>query len=199
LAEPRLHAADPATTKSINPLGWTNSRYNDYSPVMAGVVLREIRQTRPFRSIEEEIVVGLQLAAHRVLAPWAHILADRARLTPTQYNLLLIVRGAGAGGRTCAEIGERLITRDPDVTRLLARMVRRGLVRRDPDPRDRRAARVRITPRGRALLRRLDPVVAELPARLLGALTRRQLEDLRARLEAAIDSVNRATARPNQE
>jgi DNA-binding MarR family transcriptional regulator len=160
---------------------------------MAGIILREIRQAKPFASLEEEVLVGVQLAAHRMLAPWARILADRADLTPTQYNVLRILRGAGAGGRTCTEIGERLITRDPDVTRLLGRMVRQGLARREADAADRRVARIRITPRGRALLRRLDPVVTELPGRLLQGLTRRELEDLHARLEAVIDSVNQSS------
>jgi DNA-binding MarR family transcriptional regulator len=159
---------------------------------MAGVIQREIQQTKPFPSLEEEVIVGLQLAAHRLLAPWTRVLAERADLTPTQYNLLRILRGAGAEGRTCSEIGERLITRDPDVTRLLERLVRRGLARRDVDPADRRVARIRITPPGRAVLRRLDPVVTELPGRLLQGLRRRELEELRARLEAVIESVNQS-------
>jgi len=159
---------------------------------MPSVILREIQQTKPFPSLEEEVIVGLQLAAHRLLAPWSRVLAERADLTPTQYNLLRILRGAGAEGRTCSEIGDRLITRDPDVTRLLERLVGRGLVRREADPADRRVARIRITPEGRAVLRRLDPAVSELPARLLRGLRRRELEDLRARLEAVIESVNQA-------
>jgi len=159
---------------------------------MAGVIQREIQQTKPFPSLEEEVLVGLQLAAHRVLAPWARILGARAGLTPTQYNLLRILRGAGAEGRTCSEIAERLITRDPDVTRLLGRLARRGLVRRDADPADGRVARIRITPQGRAVLRRLDPAVIELPGRLLQGLRRRELEELRARLEAVIESVNQS-------
>jgi DNA-binding MarR family transcriptional regulator len=160
---------------------------------MPGAILRELRQTRPFGSLEEEILVGLQLAAHRVVAPWARILAERADLTPTQYNVLRILRGASAGGRTCGEIAERLITRDPDVTRLLGRLARRGLVRRAADRSDRRVARIRITGRGRAVLRRLDPVVAELPRRLLAGLSRRDRETLHARLEAVIESTGRAS------
>jgi DNA-binding MarR family transcriptional regulator len=163
---------------------------------MPGAILREIRQTRPFPTLEEEVVVGLQLAAHRLMAPWTRVLADRADLTPTQYNLLRILRGAGAAGRTCGEIAERLITRDPDVTRLLGRLTRRGLIRREADPADRRVARIRITPTGRALLRRLDPVIAELPGRLLGGLKRRELEALRSHLEAVLDSVTQSNAEP---
>jgi DNA-binding MarR family transcriptional regulator len=162
---------------------------------MPGAILREIRQTRPFPSVEEAVVVGLQLAAHRLMAPWARVLAERADLTPTQYNLLRIVRGAGAAGRTCTEIAERLITRDPDVTRLLARLTRRGLLRRAPDPRDRRVGRIRLTPRGRSVLARLDRLVAVLPTRLLHGLSRRQLRDLHALLEDVIDSVNQEGAR----
>lgn len=153
---------------------------------MSGVILRALRQTRPFGSLEEEIIVGVQMAAHRLVAPWARILDDRADLTPTQYNLLRILRGAGRDGRTCSEIAERLITRDPDVTRLTERLVRRGLARRDVDRVDRRVARIRITQEGSALLRRLDPVIAELPRRLLRGMDTKQQRALLAGLEMLI-------------
>jgi DNA-binding MarR family transcriptional regulator len=166
---------------------------------MAGVILRELRQTRPFGSLEEEILVGLQLAHHRVLAPWARLLAERANLTPTQYNLLRILRGAGRDGWTCSEIAERLITRDPDVTRLLERLIRRRLIRRTPDSADRRAARIRITPQGRAVLGRLDAAVAELPGRVLSRLSRPDRRQLHAGLERVIESVSHLNAKTKTE
>jgi DNA-binding MarR family transcriptional regulator len=175
------------------------SRCNDYYADMPAVILRELRQTRPFGSLEEEILVGVQLAAHRLLAPWARILAEQADLSPPQYNLLRILRGAGPSGRTCTEIAERLITRDPDVTRLTERLVRRGLARREADAADRRVARIRITARGRAVLRDLDPVVAELPRRLLKGLSRRDLRSFHARLEAVIASATHANVQGREE
>jgi DNA-binding MarR family transcriptional regulator len=145
---------------------------------MPAVILRELRQTRPFGSLEEEILVGVQLAAHRLLAPWARILAERADLSPPQYNLLRILRGAGPSGRTCTEIAERLITRDPDVTRLTERLVRRGLARREADAADRRVARIRI---------------------LLKGLRRRDLRSFHARLEAVIASATHANVQGREE
>jgi DNA-binding MarR family transcriptional regulator len=80
-------------------------------------------------------------------------------LTDSQYNVLRILRGAGTKGLRCSEIGERMITRDPDITRLLNRLERRRLVGRHRDTRDRRVIHIRITAAGSAILQELDPEV----------------------------------------
>jgi MarR family transcriptional regulator, organic hydroperoxide resistance regulator len=77
-------------------------------------------------------------------------------LTGTQYNALRILRGAGADGLPCSEIGDRMITHDPDITRLLNRLEERGFVERTRDKRDRRVIYGRISAAGLKLLREMD-------------------------------------------
>src|SRR5947207_6043374 len=71
-----------------------------------------------------------------------------ADISPTQYNALRILQGAGKDGWSCSEVAERMVTRDPDITRLIDRLERRGLVQRVRSAEDRRIVRVRITPQG---------------------------------------------------
>src|SRR5205807_5118182 len=80
-------------------------------------------------------------------------------LTGTQYNALRILRGAGADGIPCSEIGQRMITRDPDITRLLDRLQKRGLVERSRGRQDRRVIYGKITAAGLKLLRDMDAPV----------------------------------------
>src|SRR5579863_8130617 len=83
-----------------------------------------------------------------------------ADVSPTQYNVLRILRGAPEG-LCCQEIGKRMITRDPDITRLLDRLEKRALVSRCREAKDRRTVLTRITPQGLRLLSELDAPVAE--------------------------------------
>lgn len=83
-----------------------------------------------------------------------------AGLTPAQYNVLRILRGAGAEGLGCNAIADRMITRDPDMTRLLDKLEARDFVTRARSKVDRRVVSVKITPAGLALLARLDEPVA---------------------------------------
>ena len=78
-------------------------------------------------------------------------------LSPTQYNALRILRGAGVDGLPCTEVGARMISRDPDITRLVDRLEKRGLVTRGRGTEDRRVVRARITTAGLELLRRTRP------------------------------------------
>ena len=111
-------------------------------------------------------------------------------LSPTQYNALRILRGAGAEGRACTEIAERMINRDPDITRLLDRLERRGLVARCREGRDRRVITARITTAGLGLLEGLDLAIDEFNRRMLGPLGERQLQTLLNLLEAAREQTN---------
>jgi DNA-binding MarR family transcriptional regulator len=88
-------------------------------------------------------------------------------LSATQYNVLRILRGSPEG-LPCGEIAARMITRDPDVTRLLDRMEKRGLISRSRDKKDRRTVIGRITPEGRRLLARLDGPIQEIHRKQLG-------------------------------
>lgn len=98
-------------------------------------------------------------------------------ISATQYNVLRILRGAPKG-LTCSEIANRMITRDPDITRLLDRLEKRSLIRRSRETTDRRVVHTRITPEGRALLARLDGPVHEAHRKQLGHLGRERLRAL---------------------
>jgi DNA-binding MarR family transcriptional regulator len=98
-------------------------------------------------------------------------------LSPTQYNVLRILRGS-PDGLTCGEIGNRMITRDPDITRLLDRLEKRNVISRCRETKDRRMVLTRIAPEGLELLARLDEPVQATHRRLLGHLGRQRLRDL---------------------
>ena len=98
-------------------------------------------------------------------------------LSSTQYNVLRILRGAPEG-LPCGEIGNRMITRDPDITRLLDRMEKRGLIERWRETKDRRVVQARITPEGLKVLVRLDEPVEAGHREQLGHLGRERLKAL---------------------
>ena len=105
-------------------------------------------------------------------------------LSSTQYNVLRILRGAAPEGLTCGEIGERMLTRDPDITRLLDRLEKRGLVSRCREAEDRRMVLTRIAPQGLELLARLDEPVRAIHRKQLGHLGRERLQQLAELLAA---------------
>ena len=121
----------------------------------------EIHQTRAFATIEEELLVSL-LRTTDVLHERFEAMIRPFNISMTQYNVLRILRGAEPGGRTCGEIGERMIAREPDVTRLLERLEKAGLIRRTRDSKDRRVVVTRITNSGLKLLDELEPKLREL-------------------------------------
>jgi DNA-binding MarR family transcriptional regulator len=151
---------------------------------MPGRLQREIKQSRPFECLEVEATVSLARTADALLRDLEGPLKD-AGLSPTQYNVLRILRGAGPAGLACREIAERMITRDPDITRLLDRLERQGLVERRREMHDRRVVTTRIRPAGLQLLKSLDRPVVELNRRRLGHLGPRRLRALIALLDAA--------------
>src|SRR5438132_5082412 len=104
-------------------------------------------------------------------------------LSATQYNVLRILRGA-PDGLTCGEIANRMITRDPDITRLLDRLEKRGLIARCRETKDRRMVLTRITPEGLKLLAGLDEPVQEAHRKQLGHLGREQRRILSELLSA---------------
>jgi DNA-binding MarR family transcriptional regulator len=105
-------------------------------------------------------------------------------LSSNQYNVLRILRGA-PDGLPCGEIGNRMITRDPDITRLLDRLEKRSLIGRCRETKDRRMVMARITPEGLKLLARIDEPVRETHRRQLGHLGRERLRALTSLLQAA--------------
>jgi DNA-binding MarR family transcriptional regulator len=105
-------------------------------------------------------------------------------LSPTQYNVLRILRGSPQG-LLCGEIASRMITRDPDVTRLLDRLEKRGLISRCREARDRRTVMGRITPEGLKVLARLDGPVLAAHRQQLGHLGQERLRTLADLLEVS--------------
>jgi DNA-binding MarR family transcriptional regulator len=159
---------------------------------MAGLKL-DIIQERAFSSVEEEAFLNLLRTSdllhrefHRRTRDWG--------VTSTQYNVLRILRGAQPGGLTCAAIGSRMITSDPDITRLLGRLKALKLVRQRRDRRDRRVVWTQISESGLELLKTMDPHIDQIPRELLGHLTGTELAEMIRLLELARKSTDEAHA-----
>ena len=108
----------------------------------------------------------------------AEQLVKTAGLTGAQYNVLRILRGAGPEGLACREIGERMISHDPDITRLLDRMEKRGLITRERQTDDRRVVKTCVTAKGLELLKTLDHPVRDLHKRQFRGMSATQLNGL---------------------
>jgi DNA-binding MarR family transcriptional regulator len=142
-------------------------------------------------SLEAEAFISL-LKTSDALARGHDELLKTAGLSVAQYNVLRILRGASATGDTglrCAEVGNRLITRDPDVTRLLDRLEKQALIVRARSEEDRRVVTTRITQKGLELLAELDDPIEALHKRQLGHLTPGTLRALCGLLEDARSAV----------
>jgi DNA-binding MarR family transcriptional regulator len=131
--------------------------------------------TTKSRSLEQEAFLSVQRTAD-LLARGAEEAIKGSGLSGTQYNVLRILRGAGPGGLCCGEVAARMITHDPDITRLLDRLEKRGLIVRARDSKDRRIITVRITAEGLRLLAKLDGPIEEFHRRQLGHLGKRRLQ-----------------------
>lgn len=149
---------------------------------MAAHLRDEIRQNRPFAGPHQEA----HLAVARTAAVLEHALAEALKpydITPTQYNVLRILRGAGETGLCRNEVSERMVARVPDATRLLDRMEAAGLIERSRDDQDRRFVTTRISQVGRKLVDSLDDPMNELHRQHFGELTKEQLDELISSLE----------------
>jgi DNA-binding MarR family transcriptional regulator len=144
----------------------------------------DIKQQKPFESPEHEAYLNLVRTATALMRREAELLKSHD-LTPAQFNVLRILRGAGGDGLICRVIGERMLTWDPDVTKLLDRLEARGLVTRERQPRDRRAIVACVTPKGLSMLRQVDKPMLDMVIGLLGHLGEKKLKTLSALLEAA--------------
>jgi DNA-binding MarR family transcriptional regulator len=123
-------------------------------------MLSELHQNKPFADPAEELYLSLIRTADMLTRYSSRLLKD-VGISHAQYNVMRILRGAGAEGLPCGEISQRLITRDPDVTRLLDRLATRGLVERGRSAGDRRVVSAKITEAGLALLADLDRPILE--------------------------------------
>ena len=134
--------------------------------------------------LEERVFVSLLRTAD-ALSRAGEGLLKSYNLSATQYNVLRILRGAGGNGVACCELGSRLISRDPDITRLLDRMESRGLIARARETQDRRVVKTRITEEGMRILAELDEPVREWHRRQLRHITGKDLRHLESLLDRA--------------
>jgi DNA-binding MarR family transcriptional regulator len=137
---------------------------------------------KPFKSVEEEAILSIA----RTAAILEHAGAEALKpfnLTITQYNVLRILRGAGDPGLCRNEVGERLVTKVPDVTRLLDRMEASELIVRQRGGDDRRFVATRITEKGLKLLEKIDRELPAIHERQLGHVSQKRLRDLISLLE----------------
>ncbi len=154
---------------------------NIYCDSMSGKLLQELHKAKPFDSPQQEAFLNVIRTADHLTRAFEELLKPFT-LSPTQYNVLRILRGMTSGacatpappsspaapsngtepppGIPCKTIGEHMLTRDPDITRLLDRLEARALIARQRDTKDRRVVSTRITPEGLRILHQLDPPVA---------------------------------------
>jgi DNA-binding MarR family transcriptional regulator len=150
---------------------------------VSGKLAKEIRQGKPFQSREEEAFLNLARTYEFLQQRLTELLKEH-QLTPTQYNMLRILRGAGTDGVTCSQATERMLSPDPDITRLLDRMEMRGLIRRDRSKEDRRVVITRITEQGLEFTNRIDAPLHHVLKQCLGRVSQQRLTELIDTLEA---------------
>jgi DNA-binding MarR family transcriptional regulator len=156
---------------------------------VAKTLREELKQAKPFRSLEEEAALNVA----RTSAVLEHALSQALRpyaITPTQYNVLRILRGAGDSGLCRNEVGQRLIRSVPDVTRLLDRMEEMKLIARVRGTEDRRFVTTHLAPKGLELVERLDREICAIHREQLGHLPEEKLRQLVDLLTAARNSTS---------
>jgi len=158
----------------------------------------ELHKREPFASPEQEAFLNVQRSAAILAGPFERLFKSRG-ITGASYNVLRILRGAGAGGRQCHEIGEHMVAQVPDVTRLIDRLERAGLVTRSRCDKDRRVIHVRVTADGLALLAALDGPLLEMHREQLGHLSSAELAQLNRILVKARQFKDEASAPPRAE
>jgi len=135
------------------------------------------RTRHPLAPVEDALFVTILKAADR-LAQQAELLIKSSGLTATQYNVLRILRGAEPQGLPCRVIADRMISRDPDMTRLLDRLEKQGYITRERQTDDRRVIKTRITAEGLKQLKKLDQPVHELHQSQFHHMTAARLKQL---------------------
>ena len=144
---------------------------------MSPTLQQDLRQTKPFSSLQQEAYLSV-VRTTSALTDRVEDLLKPFGITATQYNVLRILRGAGQDGLCRNELRDRMLTRMPDMTRLLDRMEEAGLVTRSRERDDRRMVLTQITERGRELLGELDRPMTQLHREQLSQLNDAQLRSL---------------------
>jgi DNA-binding MarR family transcriptional regulator len=148
-----------------------------------------LNQAPRFSSLEEEVFLNLVQAADLLSRPIEGLFKEMG-LSPTQFNVLRILRSAGEAGLPCGQICDQMITRDPDMTRLLDRLEKRELIARSRDGDDRRVVRACITPAAVQMLAKLDVPLRELHRRQFQHMNQDRLRALVELLEQARSETN---------
>lgn len=144
---------------------------------MTGRLLSELHQTKPFESAAHEMALNIFRTAF-VLQRSSQEPLKAEGLSSEQYNVLRILRGAGSNGCSCQEIVDRMLSFDPDLTRLLDKLVTKGWVTRERSATDRRVVQNRITPDGLAVIKRLDKPVRDSLEASVGHLSQKEMIQL---------------------
>jgi DNA-binding MarR family transcriptional regulator len=144
---------------------------------VAGRLQREIGQTKAIRLLEEEATLNIVRTADLLTQGLMDLLKPHA-LSASQYNVLRILRGAGDAGHSCKEIGKRMLSRDPDITRMMDRLEKRGLLVRGRDREDRRIVTHCLTPQGLDLVNQLDEPIERAHQKALGHVAPEKLRAL---------------------
>ncbi len=152
-----------------------------------GNLKRELKKRAAFDSVEQETFLNLMRTCDQLGFVFAKLFR-RYELTPSQYNVLRILRGEGKP-MSCQEVGARMVQTVPAMTGLLDRLESQGLVRRERATEDRRVVQVVIAPQGLRRLKQLDAPVLELHRQQFGHLSRTELETLNRLLEKARQTV----------
>jgi MarR family transcriptional regulator, organic hydroperoxide resistance regulator len=155
---------------------------NDYHDFVAGRLQQEIQQKKAIRLLEEEATLNIVRTADVLMLSLMDVLKPFA-LSATQYNVLRILRGAGEEGASCKDVGNRMVTRDPDITRLMDRLEKRGLLTRDRAKEDRRFVTHKLTKAGLELVNELDRPIEELHRKKMRHMKPQRLLELVELLE----------------
>ena len=170
--------------RPVTPSVQTQGQKDRGGAPVPGRLKSELKQKRPFGSLQEEVVLSMLRTADQLAVPMNEILRA-VDLSLSQYNVLRILRGSRGEGLSCGEIAERMVRRDPDLTRLLDRLENRGLVKRSRSTTDRRVVLAEIAPDGLGLLEHLDDEIEKTVRKTLSHMPADRLTMLCELLEEA--------------
>jgi DNA-binding MarR family transcriptional regulator len=148
------------------------------------LLVSELKQTKPFRLVEEEAVLNVQRTAEALRRP-TELLMKEHGLSPSTYNVLRILRGAYPEGLPCHDISDRMVSHVPDITRLTDRLVSKGLAERERSTDDRRVVLTRATAAGVELVSSLDAPLGDTLKAQLSHMTRDELRTMIGLMEKA--------------
>lgn len=149
----------------------------------------QLGMSKPFRNLEEEVFLNLKVTNFGLSAKFEELFRE-VNLTEVTYNILRILRGAGPEGLPCAKISQRMLSRVPDVTRLIDRLVKLDYVNRDRNEEDRRVVIQKLTEKGKAVLEKLDTKTFQIHIDNFSFLKHEELANLNDLLNVIRNKIN---------